>query len=769
MASGSIIDQIWQGVIDPASNVALGYLAQILGTSLVPAGAAGSAPVVSLVTQLSVTLHPVFWALLIIIVGYIGISGVYRTASDGTFLGRQWSSFMVPGMVIACVILMSPIPSKNGVTIGQYVFVRGLIFGSNFADFALKKAFEVNATAAAAEYNHSAEFVKQINQQAKLALGQYVCGMQLTQMGYGARPDYFILLNKVCKIEWDTYEPFIDYYIPAKPGYATNQSKAIQQINSAYGTDIPITDVDKGFGVNTIRQNGSEGKRTVGGKEVMCYYKAFKDTLNAPLQSEIATALKAAPLPGVEPISGLSAGESMPTIINSRQLNLRDTHIGGSWAPVLDQAYPCVVQALGSAAQEKYQEAAGNQVPWRKGWVYAGQAIEDDLNSYSNAMKKSKLVLNPGINAPEPSLLNDTLQDRSNSVLLKNVLDDLQTILHSENSKIDKVADDVAAKKLMAPEDARSMTAARIAANAYLGYGSMVAAYGGVGSRPNPGQLKGIASFMDTFVGKAGSATGAAGGAVANAFKTPGNMTKSVTRFVKKLNIIAAAAEKGKGILGSVGGIPGVGSLIKLGVGVVSAVLLPSEREMALLTMAVTVMNVIVLLPQVIMMVVLLLWLAKSAVWFMIIPLATVIIALPNTRAGHDMWKSALAIVLTPLLATLFYIISLFITDVMYDVVFTWVFAPMVNGDNSAMGWAKSAGSLLLQLATGELLFRVLAALGLFVAITLFMSMLIVRGPDLVARSLGLGGSSGDLGDDLERARGRLLDNHIKLGKDHMM
>lgn len=84
--------------------------------------------------------------------------------------------------------------------------------------------------------------------------------------------------------------------------------------------------------MNTIRQNGSEGKRTVGGKEVMCYYKASKDTLNAPLQSEIATALKAAPLPGVEPISGLSAGESMPTIINSRQLNLRDTHIGGSWA-----------------------------------------------------------------------------------------------------------------------------------------------------------------------------------------------------------------------------------------------------------------------------------------------------------------------------------------------------------------------------------------------------------------------------------------------------
>lgn len=764
MANGSIIDQIWQGVIDPASNVALGYLAQILGTSLVPAGAAGSAPVISLVTQLSVTLHPVFWALLIIIVGYIGISGVYRTASDGTFLGRQWSSFMVPGMVIACVILMSPIPSKNGVTIGQYVFVRGLIFGSNFADFALKKAFEVNATAAAAEYNHSAEFVKQINQQAKLALGQYVCGMQLSQMGYGARPDYFILLNKICKIKGDTYDPFIDYYIPAKPGYATNQSKAIQQINSAYGTDIPITDVDKGYSVADIRQRSSDATRTEGGKEVMCYFKAFQNHLNVNLPNDIAVALKAPSLPGIEPISGLSPGESMPTVINSRQIKIRETHIGGSWTPVLEQVYPCVIQALGSAAQEKYQEAAGTQVPWRKGWVYAGQAIEDDLNSYSNAMKKSKLVLNPEINAPEPSLLDDTLQDRNNSVLLKNVLDDLQTILHSENSKIDKIAEDVAAKKLMTPEEARSLTAARIAANAYLGYGSLVSAYGGAGSRPNPGQMKGIASFLDTMVGKSASATGAAGGAVANAFKTPGKMAQSVTRFVKKLNVIAAAAEKGKGLLGSVGTIPGVGSLIKLGAGVISAVLLPSEREMALLSMAITVMNVLVLLPQVIMMVVLLLWLAKSAIWFMIIPLATVIIALPNTRAGHDMWKSALAIVLTPLLATLFYIISLFITDIMYDVVFTWMFSPMRTGDT----WT-SLGNLLLQLATGEIIFRFWVAVGLFVAITLFMSMLIIRGPDLVARALGLGGSSGDLGDDLERARGRLLDNHIKLGKDHMM
>lgn len=106
-----------------------------------------------------------------VIVGYIGISGVYRTAADGTFLGRQWSSFMVPGMVIACVILMSPIPSKNGVTIGQYVFVRGLIFGSNFADFALKKAFEVNATATAAGYNHSAEFMEANQPTSKTSSG----------------------------------------------------------------------------------------------------------------------------------------------------------------------------------------------------------------------------------------------------------------------------------------------------------------------------------------------------------------------------------------------------------------------------------------------------------------------------------------------------------------------------------------------------------------------------------------------------------------------
>ena len=133
----------------------------------------------------------------------------------------------------------------------------------------------------------------------------------------------------------------------------------------------------------------------------------------------------------------------------------------------------------------------------------------------------------------------------------------------------------------------------------------------------------------------------------------------------------------------------------------------------------------------------------------MIIPLATVIIALPNTRAGHDIWKSALSIILTPMLALIFYLVSLFLFDQMYSSIFTWIFAPI----SDASGGFATGLSLLEQLFTGELIFRLMMGFGVAIAVTMYMSMMILKGPDLVTRSLGLSGSSGDLGQDLENLR----------------
>lgn len=752
--AGSIIDQIWQGIVDPASNVALSKLAEILGSSLVP-NTGGSAPAYTLLVQLSTALYPVFGALLVLILMYIGVSGVYRTASEGTFLGRQWGSFAVPGMVILCVILLSPIPSKNGVTVGQYVFIRGLIFGSNFADFALKKAFEVNATAATAQYNQKGEYVKQINQQAKLALSSFVCGYQLVQMGYGTRPNFFVLLSNVCKIPADATELFAPYYLAGNNSYIQNQNQQIQGLNSAFGTAIsPVVRYDPSAITSSYANRGAASK------ELMCYFNAFNTHLTAPIESSVSAAIQAPQVSAIEKVSGLKAGEAYPTKINNRQLAIRDVQLGGSWGYVLEQAYPCVIQSIAVPAQEQYQATIQGQEPWRKGWVHAGQAIQDELDGYANAVKNSKLTVSQSIGSPDASLLNDTLQDRTNSALLNTNMQLLQTILYSDKSKLDQMAEGIANKNLMDSTSAGNMTMARIATNVYLGY-KQAATSGSVG----PQQARtGLTKFLDTFLGRATTATSGAGGAIAQ--KGIGFMTKKASLFFAKSNTLLTGYKKAQKLLDdttkAVSSIPGVGTVLgtiaKLGVSVVTTALMPSEDHIALLAMILTAMNIVVLLPQVIMMVVLLIWLAKAAVWFMVIPLATVIIALPNTRAGHDMWKSALAIILTPLLAVLFYLISLFINDVMYDVVLSWLFDPLINS-----GLIGGVVNLIMQLATGELIFRFFIAGALCIAVTLFMAMMILRGPDLVSGALGLRSSSGDLGNDLEQIRGRLLDKHLNM------
>lgn len=170
---------------------------------------------------------------------------------------------------------------------------------------------------------------------------------------------------------------------------------------------------------------------------------------------------------------------------------------------------------------------------------------------------------------------------------------------------------------------------------------------------------------------------------------------------------------------------------------------------MTILSIVVIALNAVVLLPQLVLLLVFLLWLARVAVWYMIIPLATVIIALPNTRAGYDIWKSALSIVITPILALIFYLVSLFLFDQMYSAVFTWIFSPIINADGK---WSTSV-SILEQLFTGELIFRLMMGFGVAIAVTMYMSMMILKGPDLVTRSLGLSGSSSDLGQDLENLR----------------
>lgn len=757
MASGSIINEILRGVIPAQDNHALEYLGQMLGTMLVEGAA--NAPAITILAKLSVYINVVFWACLVIIIAYMAVGGVVQTATHGKFLGSWGNKPMM--MLMFCVIALSPIPSKNGVTVIQYAYVKGLIFGSNLADYTLKKAFETNAEVATMEYNQKGQFLQQLNTQMKTVLPNYFCGIQLTQMGYGVRPDYFKLLGDICAIPGDAQSLFIPYYLPGKPQYTQQQRDKVNQINAAYGTNILPP---QGYDIKKILEANSDAKRTVVSKEMMCYFNVFARHFHNEVPRSVAAELK---MPVSPP--ALKMLPLVPETINTSPIDIREAALSATWGYALKEAYLCVMPLLSGQVQEKYVKSLSGQAPWRHGWTQAGMSIQDELNNYTEATKKSALPLATNFGRPNPELLESSMLDRQNSATLQSGMAVLSTILNGTNTKIDRVADSLAGKLTAQADSSTNFTMERMIATAVSGVVAPtetkkdplrdgVAALTETKKDPR----RGLTSFLDSFVGKSSTITGTSGRATFEAGREKfGAMTRKAGVVFSKLDLLHSGLEKSKrameGVSKSISSIPVVGTLLSSGAEVAKALLLPSELKLAIVGATIFGLNILVLLPQVVLLVVMLLWLARAVMWFLILPMGAVVMALPGTRAGHDIWKTALAICLTPFLATLCFLLGIFINDIMYTAVLSWMFAPVLQGD-----LLSGIGNMILMLATGEFIFRFVVAFLVVCAVTVFLGLLILRGPDRICAQLGLSGSSGDLGDEFETLRGKMLKNPFK-------
>lgn len=740
----SIIDQIFQGVIPYTENEALQSLGKIFGEQLLGVGATGS----RLVT-LSAALNPIYLGLLFMILAYIGVSGVVRTATDGKFLGRNWSSFGVPAMFMVCVVLLTPVPTQNGATLGQVVFVKGLKFGSNFADFTLMKVFD-QAQSEAITYNLASEHIPQVNDQMKGAFVMYMCANQITQMGYGSKINYFLLLKNVCGLPADMVGLFSKFYVLGNAGHVTNIQNDLDAIASATGLKFPAQVRYDPSAVERYTQN-----MTPISKQLNCHFTQFNTYFRDKVPEALAIRAKITslyPVPKIAAPNNPNSGQDgVPIQVSNTLLPYNKTHLSAMWPQALNASYRCVLNPeilrAQEALKETYTTQPGNRVPWRAGWSNAALAISDELDTYKSAMGKNKLPLSMEVvTTPNPSQLGDSLSDKKNQALLAASLGDIQEFTSGVNNSPDQ-AGQVLTSALAAATSGTALDWTRIGATVILPVAltNMNAmANAGPQTAGQAARLARANSFLNSVVGRAATAASSGLGKAASL---------AATVFSKAHTAIEAWQKKDK-LVESVGGgglLNPVGMAAKIVNGIAN-VLMPGPTTMMALSVLLLAINIVVLLPQVVLLVVMLIWMAKAAVWYMIIPLATVLIALPNTRVGHDIWKSALAIILTPFLALIFYIISLYIFDQMYASVIYWIFQPILQAD----GFGSTVVSILMQIFTGEIVFRFLVGVSLIVAVTVYMSMLILRGPDLVTQSLGLRGSSGDLGDEFNSLRHRL-------------
>lgn len=752
----SIMDVVSQGVATPELNKALLGLVAIFGEKLVN-GAAG-AP--SMLVNLSASLNPVYIGLLFMVLGYIGIGGVAKTAKDARFLGN-WSSVGVPGMLILCLVLLSPIPSQNGVTMGQYVFVKSLKFGSNFADYMLYKVFDTAGQQAAQQaesYSLAQEHLPQVNTQMSTALLMYVCGENLKAMGYGTRVDYFKLLKNVCGIPADLhgtnsvsgFTPDYQQFFMLTQGNVQSEQAELNALAALAGIP-PIKQTYYTF--DAVNQNATAAGAGGSGatQQLACHFQSFRTNFGQ-LSAEVSAASK---------VTGYAiksySGTSKPNQVNSNTIPVNVPGLEAAWALALNSSYNCL---LNSAMQGKVQEvykpteadtgAQNSGSPWRSGWVDAALAIQDSLEKYKSVASKTEFpLLMNSIASPDYTKLGDTLTDKKNAEILMNGSTEVYDFLMRPDNSPSKIADSLAVARSQKFADSNGASAivmnnselARMAAAGAMA--TRINATNRLVSNMNAAQKSSmLTKIFNSLLGKAATLVPS----------TIGATSKVAVQAISKIHFLIERKAKLEDLAKEAGSaqIAGfsVGKLYSIGKAVYNFVK-PGAMMMTILAGIVIALNAIVLLPQLILMLVMLLWMARAAVWYMIIPLATVIIALPNTRAGHDIWKSALSIILTPMLALVFYLVSLFLFDQMYSSIFTWVFAPISN----ANGGFDTGIALLEQLFTGELIFRVMMGFGVAIAVTMYMSMMILKGPDLVTRSLGLSGSSGDLGQDLENLR----------------
>ena len=752
----SIIDTISTGVAALDKNEALQSLAKILGPKLI----LGSGDDARLVL-LSAYLNPLYIGLLFLILAYIGVAGVVKSATEGRFLGR-WSQVGVPGMFMLCIVLLSPVPSQGGATLGQVVFAKALKFGSNSADFILKGVFEV-AQEAKVQSDTKASLhrgqLQQINAQMVAALPMFICGEQLKTMGYGTRVDYFVLLKNVCGIPADLHGKYSGfgyssyYTLSSENGGVKKINDNIKKFEAATGVTLPK---QQGY-ITAAIDAQSQGTISDSSQQLACHFKAFQQVLNGDMAKYASAKIVNKP-----PIAKPPSGTSVPDKLNYDILEIREDALKVAWPETLYSSYKCLksTQSLSGKMPESADlKVKEDNQPWSQGWVYAARIIEDDLAAYAQTESASSIPLNPQTTqAVNYRNLGDSLVDKRNIAALTEQQSQVNKIITNVDdgpSTAAQVLGDLFASTISAGvSNVTDADVARVGVG-ILTTSSLVRAAGEIQGAVGPvnpatmqakyGKLYGL---LNSFIGKAATALptglGKATSLVSNGFRVLWNGLNRLLNANTTAKEAAANAPLG------------IGSVVSLVKGVATTTFgLPNETALSLFVILLTAMNAVVLSPQIILLVVMLLWISRAAVWFMILPIATVLIALPETRVGHDIWKSALGIVLTPVFALIFYLVSLSIFDIAYPAIFYWMIEPLYSAASSGDGW-KIVKTLLVQFLGGELFFRVMLGITVAISVTMYMATMILRGPDLVNNALGLRTNSGEIGDDLQGVHHKL-------------
>ncbi len=120
---GGPIETIYQSVVDPSSGKFKEAQGEFSKSAMPP-------------TASAFVITSLLWIVLVfsaLVVVYIFIYGMYRTAKDGQIMGKEWSAVWVPGRAIISTISVMPIPVVGNFSAIQVFVVMCALLGTAFA------------------------------------------------------------------------------------------------------------------------------------------------------------------------------------------------------------------------------------------------------------------------------------------------------------------------------------------------------------------------------------------------------------------------------------------------------------------------------------------------------------------------------------------------------------------------------------------------------------------------------------------------------------
>lgn len=811
-----ITDIFGTGVVNPDNNEALQRLSSLLGTKLVFGSTYGiSAGGVTtaagndnntLLLLVSSALGPVYLAMLFLILAWIAVGGTVKSAVDGQFLGRDWSSVGVPGSLIFSVILLSPVPQGisggGGLTMAQVIYVKAITLGSNFGDLILKTAYEqsnqqaANQQAAQQSLADPAGAAKlqsqtymQVNTRMQKYLSNYLCAEQLIASGVNRQYTFYMSLTGTCKIPKGAqylYNNYFNFSFKRWTGQMNGSEPVYQDVQVAKPNNVTAA-----------------GDKNASAIEYACYYNAFQQTFTRPGQvaASILDGFGVSPsyagitTPSIYP-SSQSAAVIKDAGTDMKEIKLDKDVLVAGWMSAVSNAVQCLQAAVPNRANvvDYYmgQAAAATGTtgtttyPWSHGWSTAAQFMKTDLNN-ANAYPGPPLPLDADITAPDLDAATKTQGGPVLKASLQSLNSQVQTFSKTANELVNNVITSVNtdATKALTTDCSTAADPAQCA----MQQSASGAASGSV-SMPGHGNYTDVRRLVGaaTMAGVVGSLKGnaQAQAAVAQNFsqifqkgmggsflrqlsgtlseraakavvKGPGQnltaMSKAASYLRDMLTTTKLIKDTAEETTRQLAGQPGVGALVAVGgaaertlVGKAMAVF--SQPGMAtILFVCLTVMNIMSLAPEIAMTLALLIWLLRVAAWFLIVPISAVLVALPRTNVGHNAWKEGLALALTPGITMLFFIVSMLMFDIVIDVSWAAMAQPYIQAFQD--GIIGGTGKFIIDLLTGEIVYRIFALTALLSLGFFFTIYLILRGPTWALQRLGLSGQdefSGQLG-----------------------